>query len=162
MQNQKTKEKLTITTKGMQLKKSNLDINTNNPIESGIKSMPTGFPTFQEDPLASHYKSASTVTTPSNKNLKQMTQIPENDEVIKKKNETGKDLRKGNNKETTLTKVEVPSKTSTNQVTSPKAALNKEKLLISYGSEKNLGSIKPVEKKQTPRSKQNRIEQIQN
>jgi len=43
-------------------------------------------------------------------------------------------------------------------MTSPKAALNKEKLLISYGSEKNLGNIKPVEKKYTPRSKQNRID----
>jgi len=57
----------------MQLKKSNLEINTNNTVDSGIKSMPTGFSTFQEDPLTSHYKSASSVTTPSNKNNKQMT-----------------------------------------------------------------------------------------
>jgi hypothetical protein len=73
MQNQKTKEKITISSKGMQPKKSNIEINNNNLVEPGIKSMPSGFSNFHEDPLASHYKSASTVTTSSNKNLKQMT-----------------------------------------------------------------------------------------
>jgi hypothetical protein len=46
------------------------------------------------------------------------------------------------------------------QLGSPKAAFQKEKVLISYGSEKNLNNIKPLERKETPRRTHNKIEEL--
>lgn len=126
MHNQKTKEKLTVMTKTMQPKKPNLEINTTNTVDPGLKSMPTGFTTFQDDPLAAQYKSVSAVTSPSNKNFKPIVEMPEIEETNKKKNEIGKDLvKKGSNKETQLPKVDPQPRISANQLTSPKAGINK-------------------------------------
>ena len=50
-------------------------------------------------------------------------------------------------------KLELQPRMSANLLGSPKANIGKEKVLISYGSEKNLNSIKPMDKKETPQSK---------
>jgi hypothetical protein len=76
MHNQKPKEKLNVVTKTMQPKRPNLEINTANTVDTTVKTMPTGFSTFQEDPIAAHSKSVSTVTSPSNKNFRPIVEIP--------------------------------------------------------------------------------------
>lgn len=64
-------------------------------------------------------------------------------------------------------KLENPNKMAaifpTNGFVSPKAVLNKDKVLISYTSEKNLGSGLKYEKKETPHreSKVTRIEELE-
>lgn len=63
-------------TKTLQGKKPILEINTNSPTEPILKTNSSGFSTLQEDPLMSHYKSVSTVTSPTNKNLKPVVEIP--------------------------------------------------------------------------------------
>jgi len=55
--------------KAVQNKKPNLEINTNPPTDFGGKTMSTGF-SFHEDPQSAQYKSVSTVTSPTNKNIK--------------------------------------------------------------------------------------------
>jgi hypothetical protein len=47
MHNQKPKEKLNVVTKTMQPKRPNLEINTANTVDTTVKTMPTGFSTFQ-------------------------------------------------------------------------------------------------------------------
>ena len=85
MHNSKSEKKLTLMTKTMQGKKPNLEINTNSQIDPGCNSMPTGFSNMNEDSLAAHYKSVSTVTSPTNKNLKAVVEITEPDDSGKKK-----------------------------------------------------------------------------
>ena len=75
-----------------------------------------------------------------------------------KRKDTGTPINKKNSaKDTPSQKIELQPKLSATALGSPKANLVKQKVLISYGSEKNLNAIKPIEKQQTPQGRASKI-----
>lgn len=77
-----------------------------------------------------------------------MSEIPEHDKVQVKKKDSGNPIQKKiSAKEVQSPKIELQPRMSANLLGSPKANVGKDKVLITYGSEKNLNAIKPIERK---------------
>lgn len=145
----KGEKKITVMTKTVAGKRPNLQLNVTSEIQKPMKTAPVTFSSFSaEDQISSHYKSVSTVTSPTHlKGIKPIVEIAEQNEDGKdgKKPENGMGIQKrGSGKEVMSPKVEVQPRNSAKLLGSPKANIGKEKILISYGSEKNLNVIKPI------------------
>ena len=94
----------------------------------------------QNTATASKYQSTSTVTSPTFvKNVAVINEIPEVNQAKKSPIQ-----KKNSAKDVPSQKLELQPKISATGLTSPKANQMKEKVLISYGSEKNLNAIKPI------------------
>jgi hypothetical protein len=136
-------KKLTVMTKNLHNKKPTLEIDTNQDHESAAKTQPFSSPSLNVE--EGNAKGITAFTSPSNAKIAMNSnnEVHEGEAGSHKKQPMQKKI---SHKEplTTPTKVELQPKMasnfSTNAFLSPKANLNKDKMLTSFPSEKNLAS----------------------
>lgn len=108
----------------------------------------------KEEPIAVKYQTMSTVAShPHLKPVQTMPNIPEVERGSpKRRQEVAVIQKKVSGREIYSPKAEMMPRMSANTLASPKGTPTREKVLVSYGSEKNLNSFKPFDKKETTRN----------